>query len=118
MNHFPDVTQPTRDVEAIREDAVESPEPREMASTQSMSRPRLVSVNKRMWHELSDDEKIERLHGIVKDQQRVINRQSEFLDSLIGHEHVNGHIMKRVSDPGGESSTYGFKVSNRPDEWF
>lgn len=79
-----------------------------------------IPLSKRGWHDLSEGDKINRLRGIVKDQQRIINRLCSYMDQLTNHQHFDGQIVKRVSDPGSEGNGYGFKDSmrSRPDEWF
>lgn len=96
-----------------RDDPQEAERPAMMAT----SRPLKRSINKLPWDDLSDEEKIGRLHGVVKDQQRIIEHMGRYVNQLIDHQHLDGHIVKRVEGYNNIKNEVEFK-RDRPDEWF
>lgn len=115
--------------EPVREEQMEEAEeavdsPVEAILNRENPGPRVIptsprrQANRLPWNDLHDDEKVERLRGIVKDQQNILNRMSEYIDQMIDHQHLDGHIVRRVASPGSEMG-YGFKdsVRNRADGW-
>ena len=69
------------------------------------------------WRELSDPGKIERLRQVIKEQERLINRITEYLNKLIDHKHLAGTIVQTIRQPNSENYG-GFHYHKRPDEWF
>lgn len=69
------------------------------------------------WKELHEHEQIERLHRVVKQQERVIRSLIDYTSRLIGHEHLNGKMVQPVGRPGSEGCV-GFFYRKRSDEWF
>jgi len=69
------------------------------------------------WDELDDSGKIERLRGIVKEQQRFIEKMVKYFDKLIDHDHLNGKMIARIRHPNEES--YGSPHHRKyRDEYF
>lgn len=69
------------------------------------------------WEELDDHGKIERLHRVIKDQESLIRRMTEYLIRLIEHDHLDGKLVQKMSHPGSESYS-GFHHRVRDDKWF
>ena len=69
------------------------------------------------WEKLDDPGKIERLRRIIKDQERLLNRVTKYLNQLIDHEHLDGKMVQQISHPNAESYG-GFSQIKRRDEWF
>ncbi len=69
------------------------------------------------WNELEDSRKIERLRKIIKDQGKLIERMTNYLNELIEHEHLDGKLVKRLYPPN-QGSPSGFYLGKRDDEWF
>ena len=69
------------------------------------------------WKELHEHEKIERLRRVVKEQENVIRHLNDYMNRLIGHEHLNGKIVQPIGHPGAESPG-GFYYRKRSNDWF
>ena len=53
-----------------------------------------VPQRERYWSELSADQKIERLHDVVRSLRHKVNTQAQIIHDLAGHQHgVDGRIL-------------------------
>lgn len=75
-------------------------------------------MREKHWDELDDPGRIERLRQVIKDQERLIRGMAEYLNLLIGHEHLDGKMVKQISPPNSESYGGFHYHKNRSDEWF
>lgn len=69
------------------------------------------------WEELDADGKIERCRRVIKEQENIIRHLNDYVNRLIGHEHLNGKIVQPIGHPNAES-TGGFYYRKRSDGWF
>ena len=58
----------------------------------------MVPRREKYWSELTADEKIERLHDVVRSLRHKVNTQAQIIHDLAGHQHgVDGRILVNMA---------------------
>jgi hypothetical protein len=65
-------------------------------------------MRRKYWSEMEDKDRIVKLQEELTRTQEALDRLSNYVSKLMGHEHLNGRMVVRLGHPNEEESYGGF----------